>query len=133
MKKYLSFALCVVTLLAMAACQHPEKQVETAAESFLKAYYAADYTAAASLCTPRFAALVAQGAEDQESLPADLAKKIKEAVEQTSFNIVSIELDEDAASARVSYDVYVPGFEKPVRKALRLQLEGGTALVDGIE
>ena len=131
MKKILfAILLCFGVL---AACQRPEKQVESVAEAFLKDYYAADYAAAAAQCTPRFAALVEQGAEDQESLPADLAQKIKEAARQTSFKIVSIELDEDAAFARVSYDVYVPDLEKPVRKVLRLQLEGGTALVDGIE
>ena len=131
MKKILFATLLCFGVLA--ACQRPEKQAESVAESFLKDYYAADYAAAATQCTPRFAALVEQGAEDQEALPADLSQKIKEAVEQTSFTIVSIELDDDAASARVSYDVYVPGLEQPVRKALRLQLEGGTALVDGIE
>ena len=131
MKKILFATLLCFGVLA--ACQRPEKQAESVAESFLKDYYAADYAAAATQCTPRFAALVEQGADDQETLPADLAQKIKEAVDQTSFKIISIELDEDAASARVTYDVYVPGLEKPVRKALRLQLEGGTALVDGIE
>lgn len=131
MKKILFATLLCFSVLV--ACQRPEKQVESVAEAFLKNYYATDYATAAAQCTPRFAALVEQGAEDQESLPADLEQKIKEAVEQTSFKIVSIDLDEDAASARVSYDVYVPGLEKPVLKVLRLQLEGGTALVDGIE
>ena len=131
MKKILFATLLCLGMLT--ACQRPEKQVESVASTFLKDYYAADYAAAANSCTPRFAALVAQGADDQEALPADLAQKIKEAARQTSFKIISIELDVDAASARVNYDVYVPGLEKPVRQALRLQFEGGTALVGGIE
>ena len=58
---------------------------------------------------------------------------MKEALSQTSFRIVSVEVDEDAASARVRYDLFVPDLEYPVQMALTLQLEGRTAQVDRIE
>jgi hypothetical protein len=129
MKRFLVILLAVC---ALSACENVEKRVETVAETFLNAYYTTDFAAAAACCTPAFAERVLYDGQDVE-LPADLQQKIKEAVSQTSFKIVSVELDEGAASARVRYELNVPELEKPVPKALRLQLEGRTALVDGIE
>jgi hypothetical protein len=124
--------IALFALLALSACSSTESRVEAVAESFLNVYYAGDYAAAADYCTPDFAEHVVSAGSEAE-LPADLQLKIKEAVSQTSFDIVSVELDEDAASALVRYELHVPDLEKPVPKALRLQLEGRTALVDGIE
>ena len=125
--------LPVLCLLALAACQSPESRVRTVAETFLNAYYTADYAAAADCCTPAFAELVARGADETDAVPEETAQKIKEALSGTSFEIISVELDEDAASALVRYELGVPGLESPVPKSLKLQLEGRTALVDGIE
>ena len=124
--------IILVALLALPACESTESRVEAVAETFLNGYYACDFAAAAACCTPTFAERVLYAGSDVE-LPADLQQKIKEAVSQTSFEIVSVELDEDAAFARVRYELHVPELEKPVPKTLRLQLEGRTALVDGIE
>ena len=131
MKKTLILLACC--LLALCACQRAEDRVRTVSETFLHAYYTGDYAAAAAQCTPRLAAPVSKGAEDPAPVPEDLAEKMKEALSQTSFQIVSIELDEDAASALVRYELSVPDCEKPVPMTLKLQLEGRTALVDGIE
>ena len=133
MKKIVSVALCALTLLALAACQRPEDRVKAVAETFLHAYYTADYAAAAEHCTPRLATLVSLGTDAQATLPADLAEKMKEAVALTSFKIVSVDVDEEASSARVVYLPTVPELDQPVEKALTLQMEGGTALVDRIE
>lgn len=129
-KLLLAAALC---LLALCACQRTEKRVTSVAETFLNGYYTADYAAAAALCTPEFAAQLSRAADAQADLPAATAQKMKEALSGTSFTIVSVELDEESASARVRYDLSVPGLEKPVPKILKLQIEGRTALVDGIE
>ena len=131
MKKNLLAA--VLCLMAFCACHRTEKRVENVAETFLNVYYTADYDAAAAYCTPALAGQLAQAARAQADLPAETAQKMKEALSQTSFTIVSVELDEATASARVRYDLTVPGLEKPVPKTLRLQLEGRTAAVDGIE
>ena len=121
-------------VLVISACQSTEKRIENVSETFLHAYYTADYAAAAACCTPAFAEqLQAFGSDSQAELPEETQAKIKEALSGTSFVIVSVELDEGAASARVRYDLTVPGLEKPVPKVLKLQLEGRTALVDGIE
>lgn len=133
--------LTVLTVLAaflLTACQRTEKRVETVAETFLNAYYTADYAAAAALCTPRLAEMLdkaaeAGGDEGASALIQERAQKMKEALSQTSFQIVSVEVDEDAASARVHYNLSVPGLEQPVPMSLKLQLEGRTARVDGIE
>ena len=85
------------------------------------------------MCTPAFASRVSRGAEAQDLVPAEIAQKMKEAVSQTSFNLVSVEVDEDAARAVVHYELVVPMLEKPVPKQLLLQLEGRTAAIDGIE
>ena len=124
--------ITLLALLALCACESTENRVEAVAETFLNGYYTCDFAAAAACCTPAFAERVLYAGSDVE-LPADLQQKIKEAVSQTSFDIVSVELDDDAASARVRYELHVPELEKPVPKTLRLQLEGRTALVDGIE
>ena len=133
MKKIVSVALCALTLLALTACQRPEDRVKAVAEKFLTAYYTADYAAAAELCTPRLAGLVSLGADGQAVLPADLVEKMKEAVSQTSFNIVSVDIDETGSMATVNYLLTVPDLDEPLPKTLILKLEGGTALVDRIE
>jgi len=130
MKRLLAFLLAA---LALSACQSPENRVKSVAETFLHAYYTADYEAAAACCTPEFGERMMRVAEDLESVPEQTAQKIKEALVRTSFEIVSVELDEDAASAFVRYDLSVPDVEKPVPMTLKLQLEGRTALVDGIQ
>jgi hypothetical protein len=64
----------------MTACQSSEKRVRGTAEQFLKAYYSADYAAAAAHCTPAFAPRVSRGAEVQNRVPDEIAQKMKEAV-----------------------------------------------------
>ena len=133
MKKIVIRALVALCLLPLAACDWTEKRVETVSETFLNAYYTAAYDQAAACCTPALAAQVAKGARAQELVPGEVAEKMKEAVSATSFKIVSIAVDKDAARATVRYELMVPGLQKPVPKALQLQLEGRTALVDRIE
>ena len=138
MKRYLLIA--ALAALALSACQRPEKQAAAVAETFLHAYYTADYAAAAAVCTPRLAEQVLRGAdaadgtdEGASALVRERTQTMKEALSQTSFRIVSVEVDEDAASARVRFDLFVPDLEYPVQMALTLQLEGRTAQVDRIE
>lgn len=135
MKRYLLIA--ALAALALTACQRPEKQAAAVAETFLHAYYTGDYAAAAAVCTPRLAEQVLRGADSADegasALVRERTQKMKEALSQTSFRIVSVEVDEDAASARVRYDLFVPDLEYPVQMALTLQLEGRTAQVDRIE
>ena len=137
MKSFISLLLAVLALGALCtltACQGPESRVRNVSETFLNAYYTGENAAAAAVCTRPFAErLLAFGLDVQEDPPEVTRQKIKEALSGTSFVIVSVELDEGAASARVRYDLTVPGLEKPVPKVLKLQLEGRTALVDGIE
>ena len=133
MKHYLSTAFCALALLLACACERPEDRVRDVAETFLNAYFTGDFAAAADFCTPRLAHHVIQGAQPLEQLPSELEQKMKEAVRQTSFNIVSVEVDEEAGTAVVRYTLSGPGLEKPVPKSMTLQLEGRTALVDRIE
>ena len=135
MKKYLSLMAGLVALmLSLTACESPESRVRNVAETFLHAYYAGDYGAAADFCTPACAERVRYAGPDiLVDLPDEAQAKIKEALSRTSFEIVSVEVDEDAASALVHYALSVPDVEKPVPMTLKLQLEGRTALVDGIQ
>ena len=132
-RQILRIFAAVCCLLALGACHRTENRVEKMAESFLNVYYGGDYSSAAALCTPRFAALVERGGEALDQVPEETAVKMKEALSKTSFQIVSVIVDEDAASARVCYELTVPGLERPVPKVLRLEIEGRTARVDGIE
>ena len=127
------FFVLLLAALALGACQSPEKRVQNVAETFLNVYYTPDYAAAAAYCTPELGARLVQLGEELEGVPPQTAQKIKEALSRTSFEIVSVEVDEDAASALVHYTLSVPDVEKPVPMTLKLQLEGRTALVDGIE
>ena len=133
MKTMKNIFSALLALLFLTACERTEDRVEALSETFLNAYYTADYQRAAEVCTPAFAAQVSKGAEMQERIPAEVMQKMKEAVSQTSFNIVSVDVDKEAGKALVCYELQVPGLEKPVPKRLRLQLEGRTAQVDGIE
>ena len=131
MKRILTLLFAV---LALSACQSPETRVQNVAETFLNVYYAGDYGAAADFCTPAFAErLLAFAPDVLVETPDEAQAKIKEALSRTSFEIVSVEVDEDAASALVHYTLSVPDVEKPVPMTLKLQLEGRTALVDGIQ
>ena len=127
------FFVLLLAVLALGACQSTEKRVQNVAETFLNVYYTPDYAAAAAYCTPELGARLVQLGEELEGVPPQTAQKITEALARTSFEIVSVELDEDAASALVRYELSAPDLERPVPKALTLQLEGRTALVDGIQ
>ena len=83
MKKILFRALLALCLFALPACQSADKRVRGTAQQFLKAYYSADYAAAAALCTPAFAGRVSKGAEAQALVPEEIAQK-------TNSQIVSI-------------------------------------------
>ena len=133
MKRIASRILLLGCLLALASCQSAEKRVRHTAEQFLDAYYAGEYREAAGLCTPAYAEKVARIADVQGSVPEAIAEKMNEAVSGTSFNIVSVAVDKEAARAVVQYELAVPMLEAPVPKQLLLQLEGRTAAVDGIE
>ena len=123
----------MLCLVALSACHPLEKRVGNTAEDFLKAYYSADYAKAASFCTPAFAGQVGKGAQVQDRLPEEIVQKMKEAVSQTSFKLVSVEVDKEAGKAVVHYELMAPTLEKPMPKRLLLQLEGRAAAVDGIE
>lgn len=130
MKRFIPALLAV---LALGACQSPESRVKNVAETFLNVYYTPDYAAAAACCTPELGGRLLQLGEEMEGVPPQTAQRIKEALAGTSFEIVSVELDEDAASALVRYELSVPDLDRPVPKTLTLKLEGRTALVDGIQ
>lgn len=132
MKKVAFLVFFVVCVLALTACDRTEKRVVSVAESFLSAYYSADYVQAASCCTPGFAGIVSRS-DALQLVPDEIAQKMKEAVSKTSFSIVSVEVDKETGTASVRYELRVPALEKPVAKWLSLQLEGRTAAVNGIK
>ena len=133
MKKIVSWTIVALCLLALSACQSQEKRIRNTAEQFLKAYYAADYAAAATCCTPALASRLNRGIEMGTHVPDEIALKMKEAVSQTSFKIVSVNVDPETSLAFVQYELSAPMLDGPVLKQLLLQLEGRTAAVDGIE
>ena len=133
MDRILKVTCALALLFAFCACERPEARVRSVAETFLNVYYTGDYARAADFCTPQLARTLERAGETQGELPDELEQKMKEAVSKTSFNIVSVEVDEKAGSAVVHYDVSVPGIEKPVPKKLLLKLEGRTALVNHVE
>ena len=133
MKRILILTVALCCLLGLTACQSPEKRAQVTAEQFLTAFYAGEYGAAADFCTPAYAARLSKVSAVQNAVPDEIAQKMKEAVSETSFKIVSVEVDEEAGTAVVHYALTVPGIEGAVSKQLRLQLEGRSAAVDGIE
>ena len=52
---------------------------------------------------------------------------------QTSFKIISVDLDRETGKAVVHYELTIPGSSLPIPKDLALEIEGRTAAVDGIE
>lgn len=133
MKKKFLLVSSILVLLTMVSCSSPEKRVCTAAEDFLKAYYSGDCGKAAKLCTPRLAELVSKGAVDSGRVPGETVQKMKEASLQTSFKIISVDLDRETGKAVVHYELTIPGSSLPIPKDLALEIEGRTAAVDGIE
>ena len=125
-----AIALCLAVL---SACNGTEKRVMATADAFLTDYYTADYAAAATHCTPEFAAVVSKGEDALARLPEAALEKMKEAVSRTSFQIVGIEIDDESGRAAVRYNLAVPGISAPVSKTLRLKTERRAAFVDGIE
>ena len=133
MKKTASWLILGFCLLVLTSCHSAERRAGDVAEQFLKAYYSADYAKAATFATPSFAGHLSKGAAVQDRLPEEIAQKMKEAVSQTSFKIVSVKVDKEAGTAVVYYELSAPTLERPMPKQLLLKLEGRTATVDGIE
>ena len=133
MKKTASWLILGFCLLALTSCHSAERRAGDVAEQFLKAYYSADYAKAATLATPAFSGHLSKGAALQDRLPDEIAQKMKEAVAQTSFKIVSVKADKEAGTAVVYYELSAPTLDGPMPKQLLLKLEGRSAAVDGIE
>ncbi len=130
MKRFLTILLAI---LALSACQSTESRVQDVAETFLNAYYSGDYEAAAASCTPEYGERLTRYSSALDGISPQMKAKMQENLSQTSFQIDSIKVDESAASAFVHYHITTPSLDKPVPKGLKLQLEGRTALVDGIQ
>ena len=130
MKKTASWLILGFCLLALASCHSAERRAGDVAEQFLKAYYSADY---AKFATPAFSGHLSKGAALQDRLPDEIAQKMKEAVAQTSFKIISVKADKEAGTAVVYYELSAPTLDGPMPKQLLLKLEGRSAAVDGIE
>ena len=116
MKKVLTVTALAVVCAAVQSCA--DRQVREAgamAESFVKAYFAAEYDKAAAMCGDDLRAKVEESARQIETLPDSL---------KSAFLELAAELDPQAGvvydrdSVMVDFDILVPDEIEPMRNSV---------------
>ena len=135
MKRFIKILMvCLAAAVVSVSCgPSREERALAAADEFLTAYYSMDFASAAALCTPSCADLIGQSVCDMASLPEYVLGKMKEASDETSYEIVAVDAESVEGMVEVLYRVSAPGLNHPLEKTLRLKVEGRTALVDAVE
>jgi len=119
--------------LLLSSCTSKEEIARLCAESFLSSYYSLRFSEAEAFCTQEYGALLEESVKDMDALPEYVLGKMKEASEETSFEILSTDAESVKGEASVVYNLYASGLEKPLQKVLRLKIEGDSALVYAVE
>ena len=118
MKKVLTVMALAVVCAAVQSCA--DRQVREAgamAESFVKAYFAAEYDKAAAMCGDELRAKVEESARQIETLPDSLKSAFLElAAELDPQAGVVYELSRD--SVMVDFDILVPDEMEPMRNSV---------------
>jgi len=128
-------AFLIFTVMAgfLCGCTNKQEIALSVADSFLKSYYCLDYHSAESFCTPELAAKIEEAVRDIDDLPEYVRKKMKEASEETSYEIIAVDAESVKGEAAVLYRLFASGLDKPLEKRLRLKIERDSALVYAVE
>jgi len=132
-KRLLLFGLTVTLLFNLVSCSVEKGDpVRDTATAFLTAYWSMEWQEACSYCTDACAEWIVS-MTDTSDIPEPVWQEMKKASEETSFEIVSIEIGESGNQAQVVYSLTAPGLLRPLEKRLLLKVEGAAALVDTVE
>lgn len=117
---FITIAIFIWASLVASCTPSEEEGAEAAAGRFLSAFYSMDYDTARGLCSESLSSRIGYAAEQFESVPLSIQKKIRLASDSTSFTITSIRVSEAEDSSFVEYVLKVPDLEKPVSKIIIL-------------
>jgi len=103
--KRVEILLMIMSALFVVSCSSSAERVENVADEFLTAHFQMDYERAYTLCTEEIATAIKEQVESV-TMPEDtlLLAKIKEASENTQFEVVGVNL-KSKDTAYVSYTI----------------------------
>lgn len=96
--------LISIPLFLLAGCSNGEKPQKNATE-FLEAYFATDYTKAASYCTPELAEDFTQAVKELEELSPEVKELMKRHTRNYAPKILSVEEPKGKDTVIVSYSI----------------------------
>lgn len=102
---------------AVGCADRSVRQAADTADSFIKAYFSADYAKAASLCGESLKSKVEESAEQIEALPDSLKSAFLELAAETEPHLSEVyEMGSD--SVMVDFDILVPEEIEPMRNSV---------------
>ena len=134
MRKVLAVMALAVVLTAVQGCaDRYVREAGDMAESFVKAYFAAEYDKAAAMCGEELRAKVEESARQIETLPDSLKSAFLELAAELEPQAGEVyELSRD--SVMVDFDILVPDEMEPMRNSVLVvrDPEAGTWSVEEI-
>lgn len=116
--QFVAISAAVFAAAVTTGCTGNGKQAaREAAENFAKAYYSADYTTAAEMCSPQLKDMVLETGSMVDSLPDAAKDEFMELSRGVQMHTVEVhEWTKDSVS--VDFDIIYPGEVEPVKTAL---------------
>ena len=103
------FLTAIVAIFAITGCAPKADKAASVAGDFLTSFFNMDYAGAAALCSDDIAAMLRDTVAADEYPSEEIRAKVIEASKQTSFKIVSSEVEEETGAVVVSYEIHPYG------------------------
>lgn len=107
MKRIIIAAIAVI--LAITGCAPKADKAAAVAGDFLTNFFEMNYDRAAALCSDDIAAMLRDTVAADEYPSEEIRAKVIEASKQTSFKIVSSEVEDETGAVVVGYEVHPYG------------------------
>lgn len=120
MKFIRTSAFITFLALCLTSCASDETKIETISTGFLTDYINVNYLDAISYCTDDLAEDLLELFSEFDGEGEQVKQRIYDASRNSTFNIASISIDENAKTAEVTYELFPPGMDAPFVKHIRL-------------
>ena len=130
MKKLIIPLLCLMAVLG--GCTPKTEKAAAVANDFLTAFFNMNYEGAASLCTDEIAAALRDTIAADAYPSEEICAKVVEASRNTTFKIVSSNVDEETGDVVIDYEIRPYGAvgDGVISRTMRLsRLEGDWRIV----
>lgn len=127
--------LTLCTILALCGCTHEEDKASATASDFLTAFFDMNFERAAALCNDDIATIIRDTIADSDYPSEEIRAKVIEASKNTTFKIVSSQIEEESGAAMIDYEIHPYGAvgNGSIPRSMRLERVSGEWRVVSLE